>query len=286
MNNGKFLGLKTALFYCEIGQNRLMKGPMKVIDLNADLGEADNADWAQAEYAMLAYVSSANIACGGHAGTPKSMRHMVRGANKYGVAIGAHPSYPDKVHFGRRSKELGKEISKDTLSASLMQQIATLAEIAAEEGSFVAYVKPHGALYNDAVNDRTKADIIASTIAQIDSKLSVMGPPAGALRAAAKDYGLSYIAEGFIDRRYMPNGQLQPRSEDGALISSRQARLVQAKKIASLGTVTASNGQDIPLKVKTLCLHGDSRGAVETARLVRREIQACGISIKAHTHAL
>ena len=261
-----------------------MKGPMKVIDLNADLGEADNAKWAQAEYAMLEFVSSANIACGGHAGTPKSMRHMVRGANRHGVAIGAHPAYPDKAHFGRRSLELGKDISKDALRASLLEQITSLAEITAEEGSFLAYVKPHGALYNDAVSDKTKADIIASAIAMIDSKLSLMGAPFGALKDAAKNYELRYIAEGFIDRRYMPDGQLQPRSEDGAVISSQQARLVQAKKIVTQGLVTAANGQDIALKVQTLCLHGDSEGAVETARLARREIQACGITIKAHAH--
>ena len=262
-----------------------MKGPMKVIDLNADLGEADNRDWAQAESAMLVYVTSANIACGGHAGTPKSMRHMVRGANEHGVVIGAHPSYPDKVHFGRRSLRLGKDITKDALTASLMEQITTLAEIAAEEGSFLAYVKPHGALYNDAVSDNTKAEIIASTIAKIDSGLSLMGAPFGALKEAAKDYGLSYIAEGFIDRRYMPDGHLQPRSENGAVIASQQARLVQAKKMITQGIVTAANGQDIPLNVKTLCLHGDSEGALETARLVHREIQACGIMIKAHSHA-
>ena len=175
-----------------------MKGSMKVIDLNADLGEADNRDWAQAEYAMLAYVSSANIACGGHAGTPKSMRHMVRGAVEHGVAIGAHPAYPDKAHFGRRSLELGRDISKDALSDSLMEQITTLAEIAAEQGSFLTYVKPHGALYNDAVKDAAKADIIASTIAAIDRKLSLMGAPLARSKTPRKTMGYAILPKALL----------------------------------------------------------------------------------------
>lgn len=258
---------------------------MRSIDLNADLGEADNASWVAAETEMLRYISSANIACGGHAGTEKSMRHMVRGAKQHGVAIGAHPSYPDKAHFGRKSMVLGEDISKDELKASLLEQITTLAEIAAEEETFITYVKPHGALYNDSVRNADTADLIAEVIAAIDPNLIFMGGPNCEMGFAAKRHKLKFIAEGFIDRRYTDDGHLQSRAIDGAVIESQKARLIQAKKLVTLQCVTTASGQELPIAVKTLCLHGDSDGAVETARLARREIEAAGVKIKAFSHA-
>lgn len=257
---------------------------MKSIDLNADLGEADNAEWARNEAEMLLYISSANIACGGHAGTEKSMRHMVRGAKENSVVIGAHPSYPDKAHFGRRSMTLGEDITREDLANSLMEQITRLAEIAAEEDSFISYVKPHGALYNDAVKDVEKANLIAEVIAAIDPKLIFMGGPNSEMGAAAKQHKLKFIAEGFIDRRYTDDGHLQSRSIDGAVIESQKARLIQAKKLVTMQSVTTASGKDLPLRVKTLCLHGDSAGAVETAQLARREIEATGVQIRPFAH--
>ena len=257
---------------------------MTSIDLNADLGEADNADWALNEAKMLLYISSANIACGGHAGTEKSMRHTVRGAKENGVVIGAHPSYPDKAHFGRRSMTLGEDITAEDLKSSLLEQITTLAEIAAEEEMFISYVKPHGALYNDAVIDAQKADLIAEVIAAIDPRLILMGGPNSEMGKAAKTHGLKFIAEGFIDRRYTDEGHLQSRSIDGAVIKDQKARLIQAKKLVTLQRVTTASGKELHVKVKTLCLHGDSAGAVETARLARREIEAAGVKIKAFAH--
>ena len=257
---------------------------MKSIDLNADLGEADNADWALNEAQMLLYISSANIACGGHAGTERSMRHIVRGAKENGVAIGAHPSYPDKAHFGRRSMRLGKDITAEGLKSSLLEQITTLAEIAAEEDMFISYVKPHGALYNDAVIDAEKANLIAEVMAAIDPRLIFMGGPNSEMGKAAKRHGLKFIAEGFIDRRYTDEGHLQSRKIDGAVIKNQKVRLIQAKKLVTLQRVTTASGKELPVTVKTLCLHGDSAGAVETARLARREIEAAGVSIKAFAH--
>ncbi|WP_026942215.1 5-oxoprolinase subunit PxpA [Hellea balneolensis] len=257
---------------------------MRSIDLNADLGEADNAEWARNEAEMLLYISSANIACGGHAGTRKSMRHMVRGAKEHGVLIGAHPSCPDKANFGRKSMKLGKDILAEELKSSLLEQITTLAEIAAEEESFISYVKPHGALYNDAVNDTQMAELIAEIITAMDSQLIMMGAPNSEMGRAAERYGLSFIPEGFIDRRYTDKGHLQSRSIDGAVIEDQKARLIQAKKLITMQSVTTASGKSLPIKVKTLCLHGDSSGAVETARLVRREIEALGISVKAFAH--
>jgi len=230
---------------------------------------------------MLRYITSANIACGGHAGTKKSMRHMVRGAKQHGVVIGAHPSYPDKAHFGRRSMTFGTDITREDLKSSLFEQITKLAEIAAEEDSFIAYVKPHGALYNDAVADAEKAELIAEVISIIDPNLIFMGGPNSQMGLAAKRYNLKFVAEGFIDRRYTDDGHLQSRSIEGAVIKDQKTRLIQAKKLVALQRVTTASGKELGLDVKTLCLHGDSDGAVETARLARREIEAAGIAIKA-----
>lgn len=254
---------------------------MKTIDLNADLGEADNAAWAASEYAMLQFISSANIACGGHAGTKQSMAHMVRGAQNHGVVIGAHPSYPDKAHFGRRSLELGKDITPETLKTSLLEQITTLVEVAAEEDSFIAYVKPHGALYNDAVKDATKADLIAQVIAMIDPNLIFVGAPNSEMGRAAKRHKLKFIAEGFIDRRYTDEGHLQNRNIDGAVIKNQDERLRQAKSLVTRQSVITASGAVLEIPVRTLCLHGDSDGAVETARLARQEIESTNIQIKA-----
>jgi len=257
---------------------------MKTIDLNADLGEADNPSWVASEREMLRYISSANIACGGHAGTDATMRDMVRGAKANGVVIGAHPAYPDKVNFGRRSLILGDDISAQKLRAVMTEQITRLAEIAAEEGIFISYVKPHGALYNDAVTDQEKADLIASVIAAIDSSLIFMGGPNSEMEKAAKRHGLRFIAEGFIDRRYTDDGHLQSRTVDGAVIKAQSARLAQARQLVMSQTVTTASGNTITIPAKTLCLHGDSAGSVETARLARAGIEAAGITIKSFAH--
>ena len=252
---------------------------MKTIDLNADIGEADSAEWAAAEAAILSYVSSCNIACGGHAGDDDSMRATVRGAMAHGVVIGAHPAYPDRANFGRRSLVLGQDIAADALERSLTAQIVRLAEIAAEEGAAVAYVKPHGQLYNDAVTDREKADLIARTIAAIDPALVLLGGPNSEMGRAAKAHGLRFVAEGFIDRRYSDAGHLVSRKEPGAVIESQEARLAQATRLASTGEVETASGGRLDIKARSLCLHGDSAGAVETARLARRAIEAAGVVV-------
>ena len=258
---------------------------MKTIDLNADLGEADTADWAKSEYDMLQYISSANIACGGHAGTKQTMKHIVSGAILNGVSIGAHPGYPDKVHFGRKSLTLGTDISRENLQASLLEQIITLSEIASKETSRVSYIKPHGALYNDAVNDPEKADILADVISTIDPALIFMGAPNSEMGRAAKRFGLSFIAEGFIDRRYTDDGHLLSRSEEGAVISNQEERINQAKSLISKQSVTTHSGASLSLDVQTLCLHGDSQGAVETARRLRQEIENMDVRIAAFANA-
>jgi len=239
---------------------------MKTIDLNADIGEADNADWAWAEAQIVTAISSANIACGGHAGDDLSMETTIAHCLENGVTIGAHPAYPDRENFGRKSLVLGVDITKDELRETLKAQITRLIDIAAKKGARVAYVKPHGQLYNDAVTDPIKADIIARAIADIDDTLILLGGPNSAMLRAAEFNGLNFIAEGFIDRRYTDDGHLLSRKKDGAVIENQEARLAQARSLASTGEVQTDTGKTLNIKARSLCVHGDSAGAVETAR--------------------
>lgn len=253
---------------------------MKSIDLNADIGEADTPGWAQSERDILNYVSSVNIACGAHAGSHETMRTTLKNAKAHTIVIGAHPSYPDRANFGRRSMTLGQDISVEVLRKSLTQQIKDLIEIAIEEGTRVSYVKPHGALYNDAVAKIETATLIAEVIYGIDPNLMFMGAPDSAMSAAAKTHDLSFIAEGFIDRRYTDDGHLQSRSIDGAIIKKQEERLGQALSLALDHTVKTASGNRLIMTAASLCLHGDSAGAVETARDVRRALEKAGLTIK------
>ena len=254
---------------------------MKTIDLNADIGEADTPEWAANEAAILSAVSSANIACGGHAGDAASMRTTVRLAKAAGVAIGAHPAYPDRKNFGRRSLVLGQDIAATDLSDTLRAQVLALAEICAEEGAELAHIKPHGALYNDAVFDGKKADLIARMMADLPMKLTLLGGPNSQMGRAAADSNLSFVAEGFIDRRYTDDGHLLSRTIDGAVIADPEARLAQAVALATTGAVQTHSGQTLVLQTRSLCVHGDSAGAVETARQARTALEAAGLSVKA-----
>ena len=254
---------------------------MKTIDLNADIGEADTADWAWAEAQILTHVSSCNIACGGHAGDDASMRSTVRGAVDNGVTIGAHPAYPDRENFGRRSLVLDEDIGETELQNSLRAQIVRLVEIAAEAGARVAYVKPHGQLYNDAVTDGRKAELIARTIASLDPDLILLGGPNSEMGRAAERHGLGFVAEGFIDRRYSDAGHLVSRANPGAVLDTQQARLDQATRLATTGEVETVSGGRLAIDARSLCLHGDSAGAVETARLARAAIERAGVAIQA-----
>lgn len=254
---------------------------MKTIDLNADIGEADTAVWAASEAAIVSAISSANIACGGHAGDTASMRLTVRNAKSAGVTIGAHPAYPDRENFGRTSLVLGEDIDAEALSESLRTQILSLAEICAKEDAKLAYVKPHGALYNDSVFDARKADLIAAVISDLNMDLTFLGGPNSEMGRAAADYDLRFVAEGFIDRRYTDDGHLLSRKIDGAVIKDQAERLDQARALATTGQVKTHSGAFLTLKTGSLCVHGDSAGAVETARQARAAIEAEGLIIKA-----
>jgi len=254
---------------------------MKTIDLNADLGEANTPEGQQAEADILKYISSANIACGGHAGDDQTMRATIRAAKANDVIIGAHPSYPDRENFGRRSNP---DISEKTLRRSLREQIVTLTEIAADESAEVAYVKAHGALYNDAAVNRNLANLLVDAVTSLDDTLLFMGSPDSEHEQAAKAKGLTFIGEGFIDRRYTDDGRLQSRTIDGAVIKDQDARMAQTLSLVKTQTITSVSGKTVSVPARTLCLHGDSAGAVETARQARAAIEAAGVTIKAFVH--
>lgn len=258
---------------------------MRSIDLNADTGEADNHDWRLIENRVLAQVSSANIACGGHAGDDESMKRILDIAKPHNINIGAHPAYPDRENFGRKTMSLGEDISLKGLENALLSQIARLAEIAVQQGQNINYVKAHGALYNDAVFDPEKADLFAGVVASLDTSLWLMGAPDSQLTRAAHRHGLSFVAEGFVDRRYTDDGHLQSRKVPGAVIEKQLAREAQASALLLGQTVQTASGGELALKVDTLCLHSDSPGADETARRIRQNLEAQGARIKAFTRA-
>mgnify|MGYP003624996719 CR=1 FL=1 len=231
---------------------------MKSIDLNADLGEGEATD-----IALLDIVSSCNIACGGHTGDADSMQTTIAAANARHVAVGAHPSYPDREGFGRRSGYL----DGDALRDSLLEQIGSLLAIASANDVTVRHVKPHGALYNDAAADRDLAAIVVAAIAKAVPGAAIVSLPDSEMQAAAERAGMEFLAEGFIDRAYQDNGQLVPRTEPGAVHESLDR--ITAQAIALAGAVD------------TLCIHGDTPGAVQAASATRAALEAAGVEIRA-----
>ena len=245
---------------------------MATIDLNADLGEG-----APYDDELLTIVSSANVACGGHAGNEETMAATVRSAIVNDVAVGAHPGYPDKEGFGRESGFL----RGDALYESLTAQVTALADIAAQLGTKLAHVKPHGALYNDAVRDAELADVIARVTAEAPGTPAFMGMAGTELEAAAHRHGLRFIAEAFIDRAYEADGTLVSRKEPGAVHEKLEVATTQAVRLAEEGRVTARNGEEIDVSADTLCIHGDTPGAAEKARAVRDVLESHGVDIRA-----
>ena len=245
---------------------------MASIDLNADLGEG-----APSDDELLELVSSCNIACGGHAGDAASMAATVRSALANGVAVGAHPGYPDREGFGRVSGFL----DGDALYESLTEQVTALADIAADLGARLAHIKPHGALYNDAVGNRALADIIARVTAEAPGAPAFMGMANTELQAAAERHGLRFIAEGFVDRAYEPDGTLVSRKEPGAVHAELAVVTTQAVRLAEQGEVTARNGDLVRVRAESLCIHGDTPGAAAVARAVRDVLESHGVEIRA-----
>jgi UPF0271 protein len=248
------------------------------IDLNADLGEAFGAYSMGADEEVLVYVTSANVACGFHAGDPTVIDRTVARAARAGVAVGAHPSHYDLRGFGRR------EIAADPteVEADVVYQIGAVAAFARAHGTHLAHVKPHGALYNQAARDETLARAIAHAVARVGHDLVLVGlAGSSAMREAAEAEGLRFAAEAFADRAYDARGRLVPRSRPGALITDPASAAAQALRIVRDHAVTAIDRTEVTLKADTLCLHGDHPHALAIARAVRQALEGAGVSVQA-----
>ncbi|URM94994.1 LamB/YcsF family protein [Actinomadura madurae] len=236
---------------------------MAVIDINADLGEGFGIWELGDDLALLDVITSANVACGFHAGDPLIMRRVCAAAVERGVTIGAQVSYRDLAGFGRREMD----VAAPELTAEILYQLAALDGIARVEGGRVAYVKPHGALYNRVTRDAAQARAVADAVREYDPSLPLLTLPSSAMRDVAE--GLTVVTECFADRAYTPSGALVSRREPGAVIHDREAVVERAVRMAVKGTVVAVDGSEVALKARSICVHGDTPGAVALARSVR-----------------
>lgn len=241
-----------------------------VIDLNADLGEG-----GQHDEAILAWVSSANIACGGHTGDQESMRTALLLAKRFGVAVGAHPSYPDRVHFGRQFCQM----EASALRASLHQQIAQLQEIAAQVGHPLSHVKPHGALYHQVAFDAATAQILIELLLEAFPQLSLLALAGSPIIQQARDAGIAVLEEAFADRAYQAHGQLRPRHLPHACFDQVAMVLAQAESIVLKNQVTTWDQQVIPVTADSLCLHGDGPEALNFTCALHQHLRQLNIRI-------
>ncbi len=247
------------------------------VDLNADVGESFGAWSLGQDPALMSSITSANVACGFHAGDPGVMRATVALAGEHGVAVGAHPGFPDLAGFGRRELQVSPRDVEDFV----VYQVGALAGIAAAQGVRLQHVKPHGALFNMAVRDAALADAIARAVALIDKSMILFGLPNSELVAAGTRAGLRTACEVFADRAYRADGTLVPRQEEGAVI--HDAAAVEQRVIAMVRdqAVVAIDGTRVPLTVDTICVHGDTPGAAELAARVRAALETAGVKVKA-----
>jgi 5-oxoprolinase (ATP-hydrolysing) subunit A len=247
------------------------------IDLNADLGESFGVWRLGDDDAMLGIVTSANVACGFHAGDPAGLLRVCRSAAERGVRIGAQVSYRDLAGFGRRFID----VAADDLIADVVYQIGALQAIAHASGTAVSYVKPHGALYNTIVTHREQGAAVAEAVRLVDSALPVLGMSGSAFFDEAGRRGLRTVAEAFADRAYRPDGQLVSRREPGAVLHDPAAIADRVVTMVTSGEVTAIDGTQIAVSVESVCVHGDSPGAVQIATAVRDRLKAAGAEIGA-----
>ena len=241
------------------------------IDFNCDLGEGCGNDAA-----ILPHVTSASFACGGHAGDDSTMRQTLRLCRQHHVAAGAHPSFEDREHFGRRVLD----VAPARVARMVREQIQRLLAIAREEGVPLAHVKPHGALYNVAADDRAVADAIAAAVAEVDPTLALYALSGSELARAGAEHGLRVAHEVFAERGYDARGRLRPRGTPGAVIESLDESIAQVRRLALHGQVVADDNRIVDLRADTLCLHGDRSDAPEFARAVRAALEADGIAVR------
>ncbi|MGC1492994.1 MAG: 5-oxoprolinase subunit PxpA [Candidatus Acidiferrum sp.] len=253
-----------------------MKHGDLTIDLNCDMGELPEAIADGTQEALMRSITSANVACGGHAGDADMMRATILQALKYNVAIGAHPGYADRENFGRLELKLPPEEVAD----SVFEQVRSLAAVAQNCGAKLVHVKPHGALYNQAVRNRELAAAIAQGVAQWNGSLILVGLAGSPMLDVFRDSGFSVAAEAFADRRYEPDGTLRSRKFQDALIRDSAEAGRHALGIVERGVVTASDGREVAVHAETICIHGDTPGAPAIAARVAETLRQAGVALK------
>lgn len=247
------------------------------IDLNADVGESIGPWPMGDDERLIPLVTSVNVACGAHAGDPLTIDRTVRTAIAHGVAVGAHPGYPDLIGFGRRDLDM----APDELEASLVYQVGAVATFARIAGTPLRHVKPHGALYNLAVREPRVAATIARAVARVSGELILIGLAGSGMLSAAADAGLASAAEAFADRAYEADGTLRSRRLPGALLDSPDRAAAQALSIVRDGRVTSHDGRVVHVRADTICIHGDTPAATDFAVAIRAALEDAGVTVAA-----
>jgi len=247
------------------------------IDINSDVGESFGAYTIGHDAGLMTSITSANIAAGFHGGDPSVLRHTIRLAKAHGVAVGAHPGFPDLVGFGRRDLNVTPAEAEDMV----LYQIAAVAGVAKAEGVPVQHVKPHGALFNMAVRNAELSAAIARAVEQFDPSLILFGLPGSEILAAGRAAGLRVAAEVFADRAYEPDGSLASRRKPGSVIHDPGAVVARAVRMATERSVVATDGSIVALEADTMCVHGDTPGSDDLAAKIRAGLQAAGVTVKA-----
>jgi UPF0271 protein len=246
------------------------------MDLNCDVGELPDAIANGTQESLMPWLTSVNIACGGHAGDDATMRATIEQALRWKRAIGAHPGYPDRADFGRLPMQFSEQAVADFVS----EQVHSLAQIAAEFGARLTHVKPHGALYNQAASNPNLARAIALGVSRAGLDVVLVGLAGSSMLQGFRNAGFRVAAEAFADRRYAPDGMLRPRTLDGALIHDPEQAAAQALGIVQRGVVTASDESEIAVVADTLCIHGDTNGAPQIAEAVAKTLRGAGVLLR------
>lgn len=252
---------------------------MTRIDLNSDMGERETPEGLAIDAEIMPLITSVNIACGGHAGTPALMRRTAQLAAQWGVAIGAHPGLRDQAHFGRMERSL----SPQEVESLVVEQVETLADLLARDRLTLTHVKPHGALYNTAAKHPEIARAIVKAVQAIDPTLSLYALAGSALVNAACAAGLSAVSEAFADRAYQTDGSLVPRSEKEAVLKNGDAVRRQLRQLME-GYVITHDGASVPIQADSICIHADTPHAIPLARMIRQELELAGIRVAAVRH--
>lgn len=248
---------------------------MYKVDLNSDLGESFGAYTMGMDEAVIAHVSSANVACGYHASDPLVMDKTVAACKAAGVAVGAHPGFPDLQGFGRRNMAC----TPKEVKAYVQYQLGAILAFTAAHGIKLQHCKPHGALYNMAAKDEALAMAIAEAVASVDKDIILMGGSGSKMLEAGRKLGLRVASEVFADRAYQADGSLVPRSKPGAVIHDKDEAIARTIKMVKEGKVIAITGEEVPLEAHSICVHGDNPSAVEFVKNIRERLQAEGVAI-------